>query len=77
MDNTPPQTAELIYQKVSEITAVFDPYKEIKKSSIKEALEVYPLFKNIVNESNNRLLTAIRIAIAGNIIDYGINKNLS
>jgi len=28
MDSTPPQTGDLIYRKVREITGVFDPYKD-------------------------------------------------
>jgi hypothetical protein len=75
MDNTPPETGDLIYKKVREITGVFDPYKQIKKESIHDALKMYPGLKQIVKHSDNRLLTAIRIAIAGNIIDFGIHKS--
>lgn len=77
MDSTPPQTGNLIYRKVREITGVFDPYKKIKQASIKDALEAYPELKQIVIESDNRLLTAIRIAIAGNIIDFGVSKTFN
>jgi len=74
MDNTPPETGDIIYRKVSEITGVSDPYKKIKQASIKDALKFYPGLKQIVIESDKRLLTAIRVAIAGNIIDFGVNK---
>ncbi len=74
MENTPPETGDIIYRKVREITGVFDPYKQIKKESINDALRMYPGLKKIVKNSENRLLTAIRIAIAGNIIDFGVNK---
>ena len=74
MDNTPPEIANIVYRKVREITGVTDPYKKIKKSNIKEALSFYPELKQIINTSDNRLLTAIRIAIAGNNIDFGVNK---
>ena len=77
MDSTPPQTGDLIYRKVREITGVFDPYKKIKRENIKDALKAYPGLKQIVIESDNRLLTAIRIAIAGNIIDFGVNKTFN
>jgi hypothetical protein len=77
MDNTPPETGDIIYRKVSEITGVPDPYKKIKQANIKEALKFYPRLKQIVIESDNRLLTAIRIAIAGNIIDFGVNKTFN
>jgi len=77
MENTPPETGDIIYREVSRITGVSDPYKEVKKSNIKEALALYPELKKIVSLSENRLLTAIRIAIAGNVIDLGVNKEFN
>ncbi len=77
MENTPPETGEIIYRKVREITGVIDPYKEVKKANIEEALSLYPELKKIIEESDNSLLTAIRIAIAGNVIDLGVNKKFN
>ena len=77
MENTPPETGEIIYRKVREITGVTDPYKEVKEANIEEALSLYPELKKIVEESDNSLLTAIRIAIAGNVIDLGVNKKFN
>jgi uncharacterized protein with ATP-grasp and redox domains len=77
MENTPPQTGETIYRLAREITGVADPYEEIKGNNIREALSLYPELKEIVNGSTDRLLTAVRIAIAGNVIDLGINENFN
>jgi len=77
LENTPPEAGDIIYRKVREITGVADPYEEIKKSNIKEALAWYPELKKIVNRSDNRLFTAIKLSIAGNIIDFGINKKFN
>lgn len=77
MESTPPETGDIIYREVSRITGVNDPYKEIKKSNIKEALALYPELKEMVKASENSLLTAIRIAIAGNVIDLGVNKEFN
>ena len=77
MDSTPPETGELIYQKVRKITGVEDPYKKIKESNITEALALYPTLKQVVKNSRNKLLTAIRIAIAGNVIDLGVDKEFN
>lgn len=77
MGNTPPETGDVIYRKVREITGVADPYKKIKKSNIKEALSLYPELKKIVNTSDNKLLTAVRLSIAGNVIDLGVNKKFN
>lgn len=77
LENTPPETGEIIYRKVREITGVTDPYKKVKEANIEEALSLYPGLKKIVKESDNSLLTAIRIAIAGNVIDLGVNKKFN
>ena len=50
-----------------------DPYKEAKQQSNDLALEMYPDFKEMVLESENPFETALRLAIAGNIIDYGVS----
>ncbi len=31
MENTPPETGNIVYQKIREITGINDPYKNIKK----------------------------------------------
>jgi damage-control phosphatase, subfamily I len=77
LDTTPPEIAYTIYQKINHKTGINDPYKKIKNKNIKEALSLYPTLKKIVENSDNRLLTAIRIAIAGNIIDFGANKKFN
>ena len=75
LESTPPETGMRIYEKVREITGVFDPYKELKRESTEKALTLYPSLKSKIEKSNDKLLTAIRIAIAGNVIDFGVNRN--
>jgi len=76
-ENTPPETGAIIYKKVSEITNNFDPYKKIKEKNIKHAMQLYPELKFVVKESNDSLLTAIRLAVAGNVIDLGVDKEFN
>ncbi len=75
LESTPPETGMLVYEKVREITGEFDPYKELKIESTEKALALYPSLKRIVEQSNDKLLTAIRMAIAGNVIDFGPNRD--
>jgi damage-control phosphatase, subfamily I len=75
LENTPPETATFIYQKIKEITGVNDPYKKIKEQNIQQVIDLYPYLKELVSKSDDPLLTAIRLAIAGNVIDYGANRN--
>ncbi len=49
-----------------------DPFKDIKSEYNRIALGLYPSLKRIVEESRDPLYTALRLAIAGNIIDFGI-----
>jgi uncharacterized protein with ATP-grasp and redox domains len=73
IESTPPESGRLIYYKISEITGNPDPYKEIKRESTQKSLALYPSLKRRVEESQDRLLMAIKIAVAGNIIDFAAN----
>ncbi len=74
MESTPAETGAKVYQIVNEITGVKDPYKDIKQQHIKETKAIYPELEQIVAKADDKLLTAIKIAIAGNVIDLGVNK---
>ena len=77
MENTPPETGNIIYKKIAEITGNNDPYKKIKEQNINEVLKLYPKLKEIVKNSEDKLLTAVRLAIAGNVIDLGMDKEFN
>lgn len=77
LESTPPETGRLIQRKIREIIGNSDPYKDIKRENTRESLRLYPHLKREVEKSNDRLLTAIRIAIAGNVIDMGPNKSFN
>ncbi len=74
LSHTPPETGEIIYRMISKITGNSDPYKKIKQQNIEHALQLYPDLKNKIKNSEDPLLTAIRLAIAGNVIDLGVNR---
>ncbi|MBW2109602.1 MAG: DUF89 family protein [Deltaproteobacteria bacterium] len=71
LDITPPQIAQRVYRAVYEITGNDDPYREEKRHSNEKALSLYPQLKEIVRGSDDPLLTACKLAIAGNSIDLG------
>jgi hypothetical protein len=68
---TPPETGDRIHRLVRTMIAHSDPYKEAKIKSTEQALAHYPRLKAMVAESDNPLDCAVRIAIAGNSIDFG------
>ncbi len=77
MENTPPETGALIYKKICELTENKDPYRKIKQINMQHALKMYPNLKQKVKESKDSLLTAIRLAVAGNVIDLGVDKEFN
>lgn len=74
MEDSPPETGAMIYRLIREQTGIDDPFAELKKENIREALLLYPSLKKMVSASPDSLLTAIRLAIAGNVMDFGVNK---
>lgn len=71
----PPDIADVMYNIIRKESKEDDPYKTIKKECNDIALGMYPELKKIVDRSANPLLTAVRLAIAGNVIDYGVGPN--
>lgn len=75
--SSPPEMARIIYGIIKKITGNDDPYAKIKEKSNKLALSVYPRLKKRVAHSRDKLLMAVELAIAGNIIDYGVKNSLN
>ncbi|UCD51737.1 MAG: DUF89 family protein [Phycisphaerales bacterium] len=73
---SPPAIAQQVHRIVRKITGVSDPYREVKDRYNRLALEMYPELKEKVAASPDPVETAIRLAIAGNIIDFGVNATV-
>ncbi|MCK4530680.1 MAG: DUF89 family protein [Candidatus Marinimicrobia bacterium] len=74
LEQTPPEMGLIIYDEIRKITGIEDPYKNEKKAHIEEAKRLYPELKKKLQSSEDPLLMAIRIAIAGNVMDLGMDK---
>ena len=77
LTSSPPEMGRNIYGLAREITKKDDPYLKIKEKSNKLALSIYNKLKKKVEHSHDRLLMAVELAIAGNIIDYGVKNSLN
>jgi len=71
MQKSPPWNSRKVYALINSLCKCYDPFYDVKKESNQLALDLYPELKKIVNESENPLITALKLSIAGNIIDYG------
>ncbi|MCE7740503.1 MAG: DUF89 family protein [Candidatus Heimdallarchaeota archaeon] len=60
-------------------TGIYDPFKKIKEESNVNALKLISRANLIIKKSDKPIFDAIKISIAGNIIDYGmeLEYNLS
>jgi len=76
-DLTPPELAHQVHSIVKRITNENDPYKKVKRESNDLVLKMYPELKETVKKSRDPLRTAVRLAIAGNIIDFGVPQEFN
>jgi uncharacterized protein with ATP-grasp and redox domains len=76
MSLSPPVMGQKIHRLIRELVGTVDPYRNVKRQFNNAALELYPKMRTYIIESKNKLETAIRLAIAGNIIDFGVNSKL-
>ncbi len=74
-DATPPQMAYQIHLMIKQLTKISDPYRQAKEEATQQALAMYPRLKEIVCNATDPLETAVRLAIAGNIIDLGVAES--
>ena len=76
LSQSPPAMAQKIHRFIREMTGAEDPYLEVKNRFNKLALQMYPELKQLIETSADPLETAVRLAIAGNIIDFGVNSTV-
>jgi len=76
-DKTPPSIGRDIHRIVKILSGNNDPYLEIKKDSNTLALKLMPSLKELIKSSADPFETAVRMAIAGNIIDCGQGDHVS
>ncbi len=74
-DKSPPEHAIDIYGTISKLLNRNDLYKEQKADAILQAENFVPLLKEKIRKSNNKLLTAIKISVAGNVLDLATQKS--
>lgn len=76
MSSAPPEMGAEIHRLVRKQTGRKDPYADLKDHYNRFAMDAYPRFKRLITASQKPLETAVRLAIAGNIIDFGANLEI-
>ena len=66
-----PHVARKVHAEIRKITGISDPYEDVKALSNANARKLLPSMREIIMNSTEPVSCAIRIAISGNIIDYG------
>ena len=66
-----PRIGTEVHRIVKKVTGNSDPYKQLKNKYNKLAAQLYPKLEFMVKNSSDPLFTALKIAIAGNAIDFG------
>ena len=77
LSQSPPAIGQRIHRKIRELTENTDPYCDLKKQHNQLALELYDLLEPVVRSSDNSVEIAVRLAIAGNIIDLGVKTSIT
>ena len=68
---TPPEIAYRVHRIVRATLQVGDPYRTLKAESTRQALSLYEHLRSLVEAAADPLEVAVRLAIVGNLIDYG------
>ncbi len=70
-DQSPPMMGRTLQRMIRESLQNPDPYHQIKQHYNQMMMDLYSSFKEIVERSEDPFDAAMRMAIAGNVIDFG------
>ncbi len=70
-NDPPPLIAQYTQRQIKDLTDNPDPYKNLKVKYNQFAKKILPKLETMVNKAENSFEMAVKIAVAGNIIDFG------
>jgi uncharacterized protein with ATP-grasp and redox domains len=74
-DLSPPEVSAPLYQMTGMMCGTDDPYLDRKIHYTGEALKLLPTLESLVRNAADPFDAAVRISIAGNVIDFGTGEN--
>jgi uncharacterized protein with ATP-grasp and redox domains len=72
---SPLEIGQQVRAELERITGIADPYAEEKQASNHTAMQLYAIYKPLVFQSTDPFNMALRLAVAGNIMDYGASQS--
>lgn len=73
MSLSPPVMGQKIHRLIRELTGNPDPYRDAKERTNRLGMALYPEIRERVLRAADPLEMAVRMAIAGNVIDFGVD----
>ncbi|MBN1146598.1 MAG: DUF89 family protein [Anaerolineales bacterium] len=77
LNQPPPVMAQRIHRHIRQLSGVDDPYLAAKMRLNEIAVKLLPALRAEVQAAPSPLIAAARVAIAGNMIDMGVNGNMT
>jgi uncharacterized protein with ATP-grasp and redox domains len=77
MDQPAPVMGQRIHRQLRKIVGMDDPYRDVKDHQNRMALALLPELKIEIEAATDPLIMALRLAIAGNVIDMGVNDKVT
>ena len=74
---SPPAVGQRVHRRLRELTGVADPYREAKDRFNQLALDLLPDLRKRVAAAPDPFTAALKMAIAGNVIDLGANSGVT
>ena len=70
-EKSPPELSREVHRIIRTITKSNDPYKKVKDESNEMVKKIFDHLKEKIKKSDDPLITSIKLAIVGNVIDFG------
>ncbi len=71
LNGSAPEITALIHKDIRKLIGIDDLYYDAKRASNTKALALQNKVENLVSAEEDKLLAYVKMAIAGNVIDYG------
>jgi damage-control phosphatase, subfamily I len=76
LSHPPVKMGQFIQRLVCRLTGKEDPYEKAKSRFNAFAMRLYPLLKGRIESAANPMDAAVRVAIAGNFIDFSVGNHV-